>query len=124
MRDLGMPEPTWALFKEGSSLEPAFSLNSETQHWGFITPFKSQGNAPLCKWFAGTANSGHGSCKTDISWLHSAVGIRKTFFSDPVANYVLRFHMNGACYRSTQVRSTEYSRGLPDGVARGGGPSA
>jgi hypothetical protein len=59
-----------------------------------------------CRHFADGKNSGHGSCKTDISWLHSALGIKKSLFSDAVANYVIRFHLDGACYRSTQVCST------------------
>jgi hypothetical protein len=109
MRDLGYPEPNWGLFKESESSEPALTVNSTSQYWGSIQP-ESSGNEPLCKWFAGPENSGHGSCKTDISWLHSAVGFKKEFFEDPLANYVLRFHLNGACYRSTQVRSTTYSR--------------
>jgi hypothetical protein len=108
MRDLGMPEPHWIPYSEGTSLEPALTVNSDTQFWGSIQP-ESSASAPLCKWFAGKANSGHGSCKTDISWLLSAVGIRKEFFDDPVTNYVLRFHMNSACYRSTQVRTHKYA---------------
>ena len=60
---------------------------------------------PLCRWFSsGTYNGGHGRCKTDVSWLLAAAGIKPSVFDDALANYIIRFHLNSACYRATQVR--------------------
>lgn len=84
-------------------MEQAITVNPATQVWGDVQP-NAQDKPPLCKWTSGSENGNHGSCRTDISWLHSAVGIDKQFFEDPVVNYILRYHLTGACYRSTQVR--------------------
>lgn len=46
-----------------------------------------------------------GACKTDISWLLSSVGIYKELFDDDLANYYMRFHVFGLCYRFTEVRA-------------------
>lgn len=100
-RDLGYPVPDWTQFQRSEANESAIEpLNSATQHWGNIAPH-DESDAPLCKWFSGGE---HGSCKTDVSWLHAAVGIKKSFFQSALANYILRFHAYGACYRSTVVR--------------------
>ena len=104
MRDLGTEEPVWGSYRQGDATEAAIKPNTNTQLWGDVSP-GSTGSEPLCKWTAGSQNSGRGTCKTDISWLHSAVGIQKSFFNDDVVNYILRFHLPAACYRSTQVRS-------------------
>lgn len=106
MRDLGYPEPDWVPITQGSSTEDAIIVNPDTQVWGDIEPL-SVADEPLCQWQAGPENEGMGTCKTDISWLHSAVGIKKEFFDDPVTNYIIRFHLNAACYRSTQVCAQE-----------------
>jgi len=70
------------------------------QIWGDIKP---GGDGTYCKWSAGNENNGRGKCQTDISWIHSSIGLSKGIFSDPVVNYLLRFYIEGACYRSTQV---------------------
>jgi hypothetical protein len=103
--DLGIPEPDWSKFEGvGSSTSKAIEIpaNSTTQVWGTVSPGESAGQT-LCKWRSSPRNNGAGDCRTDISWLHSAVGIEKSFFDDALANYFLRFHMQGACYRSSQV---------------------
>jgi hypothetical protein len=101
--DLGVAEPLWTNIREGSATESAIVIadDSSTQVWGSISP--GSGDKPLCKWVSNSNNGGNGDCRTDVSWLHAAVGLKKAFFSDPLANYILRFHMQGACYRSSQV---------------------
>jgi hypothetical protein len=103
--DLGTAEPDWSQLKEGSSSSKAIEItdNSTTQVWGTVFPGETAVK-PLCKWRESSRNNGAGDCRTDVSWLHSAVGIDKTFFDDALANYILRFHMQGACYRSSQVQ--------------------
>jgi hypothetical protein len=104
MRDLGYPEPAdWSLIQTGSASEPALMVNPDTQVWGDVRPYDAR-NPPLCRWVDDRKNSGHGSCKTDISWLRSAVSLEKAFFDDALVNYILRFHLQQACYRSTQAR--------------------
>jgi hypothetical protein len=102
MRDLGYQEPNWYPIVQGDQTAPVVNVNPATQVWGDIQPYSSTAS-PLCKFFPGTENGGRGSCKTDLSWIHSAAGLTKEVFSDPVVNYILRFHIEGACYRSTQV---------------------
>jgi hypothetical protein len=102
MRDLGYAEPNWYPIVQGKAEDPVVSPPL-TAFWGNLQP-GSAGNPPLCKWFASEENGGRGSCKTDLSWIHSALGFTREIFNDPVVNYILRFHLNGACYRSTQVR--------------------
>jgi hypothetical protein len=75
---------------------PAIEPNDSTQVWGDVEPYTG-GNPPLCKWV-------DNACKTDISWLHSAISVKKSFFQDELVNYILRFHLPAACYRSTQAR--------------------
>jgi len=103
MPDLGYPEPNWYPIRQGSAGDSAILVNDTTTLWGDIEPY-SAANSSLCKWFDTIENNGRGVCKTDISWIHAAVGLSKSVFSDPVVNYILRFHLEGACYRSTQVR--------------------
>ena len=103
--DLLVGEPAWASVPEGSPSDTALQVNATTQVWRNDVKPGVAGPTPVCRWEAGQANAGHGSCRTDIAWLHSAIGIERSLFSDVIANYVLRFHLHGACYRSTRVRS-------------------
>lgn len=103
MPDLGYPEPNWYPIRQGTARDPAVVYNETTTVWGNIEPY-STANASLCKWVNTAENGGRGVCQTDISWIHAAVGLAKSVFSDQVVNYILRFHLEGACYRSTQVR--------------------
>jgi hypothetical protein len=124
LRDLGYPEPNWALIKYGDPTENAIVVNAATQIWGDVVPFDTSGS-PLCRWEAGPDNSGHGSCKTDISWLHSAVGISKGFFSNKLVNYIIRFHLFAACFRSTLVCFTfgnVYETGSPSDLYQHASP--
>jgi hypothetical protein len=89
MRDLGYPEPDWYPITQGNASTNVVVINPNTQHWGIIEPYAA-GNASLCKWFPTADNGGRGSCKTDVSWIHSAVGLSKSVFADPVVNYILR----------------------------------
>jgi hypothetical protein len=100
MPDLGFPEPSWGNYTKGDPTSPAITIRPDTQVWGTLEPFDTSGT--LCKWAAGGPR---GTCKTDVSWLHASVGLRKSLFEDAIANYILRFHLRGACYRSTQVRT-------------------
>lgn len=103
MRDLGFPEPNWYPIRQGRAKDAAVIYNQTTTVWGDIAPYTTA-NVSLCKWTNTVDNGGRGICQTDISWIHAAVGLAKSVFSDPVVNYILRFHLEGACYRSTQVR--------------------
>lgn len=98
MRDLGYPEPNWYPIVQGNATAQAVVINPTTQHWGIVEPYTA-GNASLCKWFPAADNVGRGSCKTDVSWIHAAVGLSKAVFDDPVVNYILRC----ACESCSQV---------------------
>lgn len=99
MRDLGYPEPNWYPIVQGNASAPAVVINPTTQVWGDIAPYTT-GNSSLCKWSASQENAGRGSCKTDVSWIHSAVGLSKAVFDDPVVNYILRCVLSlDCCYR-------------------------
>lgn len=89
MPDLGYPEPNWHPIPQGNASAPAVVINPLTQVWGTIEPYSAT-NSSLCKWTNSTDNAGRGSCKTDVSWIHSAVGLSKAVFDDPVVNYILR----------------------------------
>jgi hypothetical protein len=102
MPDLGYAEPRWSKVDEGRAEEDAIVVDNRTQVWGDVVP-KAQGNPPLCKWTEHTDNNGKGRCRTDISWLHSAIGVDKKFFNNKLINYIIRFHLFGACYRTTVV---------------------
>jgi hypothetical protein len=66
---------------------------------------------PLCKYSQSDANSGKGSCKTDIGWIMASYGLYGIGNLDTATtrylNYVLRFRLNEACYLSTVVRSLQ-----------------
>ena len=89
MPDLGYPEPNWHPIPQGNASAPAVVINPVTQHWGDIEPYQPT-NGSLCKWTESADNAGRGSCQTDVSWIHSAVGLSKAVFDDPVVNYILR----------------------------------
>jgi hypothetical protein len=101
MPDLGYPVPSWSTLREGNPLKSAVEYDDSDFMWGDIEPYN---NGTLCKWFPDSMNAGRGACKTDLSWLHAATGITRNVFEDPVVNYILRFFIHGACYRSTEVR--------------------
>ena len=106
MPDLGYPEPYWYPIVQGNAAAPAIVPKPSVQVWGNILPGTK--GSKLCKWQApplGSPPSERGTCRTDISWLTAAANLKKSLFSDPVFNYILRFQLYGACYRSTQVRS-------------------
>jgi hypothetical protein len=86
----------WSNISNGIADENVIVPNSTTQVWGSIEPY-TQTNATLCKW-------DNNKCKTDISWLISAQGMRKSSFQDNMVNYILRYHLMGACYKSQVVR--------------------
>jgi hypothetical protein len=107
MYDLGRPEPNWtSIWNTGSVSDAAISIDSASnvQVWSNDVNPGMTGELPLCRWSPSSQNSGHGLCRTDVAWLHSAIGIEKSLFSDPVANYLLRFHLDGSCYRAAQAR--------------------
>ena len=104
MPDLGYCEPDWYPIPHGQAWDPAIVPNEDIQTWGAIQPGQQQ--ASLCKWFppeAGSQPGARGTCKTDISWIISSANIRKSLFDSQMMNYILRFQLYGACYRSTQV---------------------
>lgn len=105
MPDLGYPEPDWYPISQGKSDNPAIVLNKQVQTWGTIEP--GDKGTSVCKWSAPSGNSqpgDRGSCKTDISWMIASANLRSSLFDDPAFNYILRFQLYGACYRSTQAR--------------------
>jgi hypothetical protein len=102
MNDLGYPEPDWVLIRQSEWNQSVFTIDDTTQVWGTVKPFTGGGS--VCK-YDPVGNGGRGTCKTDVSWLHSAIGMTKDIFKDPLANYIFRFQVHGACYRSTQVRA-------------------
>lgn len=104
MPDLGYPEPYWYPISQGSAAAPAIVPKKSVQVWGDIVPGDTA--ASICKWApppAGSPPSDRGLCKTDISWITASANLKKSLFNDPVINYILRFQLYGACYRSTQV---------------------
>jgi hypothetical protein len=101
MKDLGYAEPEWQNILQSQYSDPIFTIKDTEQIWGTVAPFT--GGGPLCK-YAPDPAGGRGTCKTDVSWLHSAIGMTKTLFTDPLALYIMKFQVHGACYRSTQVR--------------------
>lgn len=106
MPDLGYCEPDWYPITHGQAWDPAIVPNEDIQTWGDIVPGQQQ--ASLCKWSppaAGSQPGARGTCKTDISWIISSANIRKTLFDSQMMNYILRFQLYGACYRSTQART-------------------
>lgn len=110
MPDLGYPEPYWYPISQGDAADPVFKAKKAIQLWGAITPGSKK--ASICKWeapAAGDPAGSRGTCKTDISWITASAGFKKSAFNDPVLNYILRFQLYGACYRSTQVWNTLHS---------------
>jgi hypothetical protein len=104
MPDLGYCEPDWYPLTQGAAWTPVIVPNAG-QVWGDIQP--GQASSSLCKWFApppGSPPSARGQCKTDISWITASAQLNKSLFNDAMFNYLLRFQLFGACYRSTQVR--------------------
>jgi hypothetical protein len=99
MRDLGYPEPNWYPIVQGNASSNVIVINPLTQHWGTISPYQTGGNASLCKWFPPADGIGRGTCKTDVSWIHSALGLSKALFDDPVVNYILRCGPGAAGYK-------------------------
>lgn len=107
MPDLGYPEPDWYPISQGDSSDPAITVNKQVQTWGGVAP--GDKGASVCKWSPPSGKSqgsDRGSCKTDISWLIASANLESSLFEDPVFNYILRFQLYGACYRSTQARSS------------------
>lgn len=95
----GYAEPDWNDYRPGNASDLVIVPTTD-QIWGDIAP---GGEGTYCKWQNGTENNGRGTCRTDISWIHSSIGLSKKLLTDPVVNYFLRFYIEGACYRSTQV---------------------
>jgi hypothetical protein len=105
---LGFPEPYWYPITQGNAAAPAIVPKPLIQVFGDVVPYTN--GSTVCKWFAppvGSPPTNRGTCKTDISWITASAGLKKSVFDDPVVNYILRFQLQGACYRSTQVRDNK-----------------
>jgi hypothetical protein len=105
MLDLGYPEPYWYPISQGSAAAPAVVPKPSIQVWGDIMPGTK--GASVCKYSeppAGSPPAARGSCRTDISWITASANLKDSIFDDPVFNYILRYQLYGACYRSTQAR--------------------
>ena len=104
MPDLGYPEPNWYPISQGNAAAPAIVPKSSIQTWGTITPGTKVSS--ICKYDPPKADAppdDRGKCRTDISWITASANLKKSLFDDTVFNYILRFQLQGACYRSTQV---------------------
>ena len=104
MPDLGYPEPYWYPIVQGNAADAVIVPKPAIQEFGDILPYTA--GSSVCKWFAplpGSPPSERGTCKTDISWITASAGFKKSAFDDTMINYILRFQLYGACYRSTQV---------------------
>lgn len=92
MDDLGYPEPDWKFIGPGNHENDVLQLGPN-QVFDNIQP--GTAGRSVCEFV-------DNKCKTQVGWIAAAHNLTKDFFDDPEINYLLRFPLYGACYKSTQ----------------------